>query len=395
MKSKRQYIKKTNLNKISLTNIENISSKRGGDLSSGNLYISDYSTIVTNSNIYNSKTPILDKAYIPLSPENNTFKTIEDYSHDIFYLSKLNLEHDIYISSLKKKLSLIKEERKKTEIDVTLLKKKIFELQKEELKSLKQLENTKRYIKKIIENRKKYTKKNYDIKITKINNIFQTNKSPNHKSYRSNNIDISNTWFSKSRKKEFIRHQNSTHTTCRSNIGNNNSINNSYNNNKRFKTGLNAINKKTIENIVSYSNINSQKIYSRKKVRDKKYDINNKINSKTNRTKEDINPIENIFINNYKNMDNININNKAININNDVEIKKDINNNANNKAFKESLIKKLKKDEEEKKRIQKQIEEIEKEQNNLYSNFSENFEVHHSAKTLDLDGNYFKIDYLK
>ena len=122
MKSNK-YINRKN-NKISLTNIEDISTKRYGDLSSVNLYTSDYSTIVTNSNIYINKTPYLDRVHTPLSPNKNTFNTIEDNSKDIFYLSKINLEHDIYLSSLKKKLAIIKEERKKSEANVINEKKK-------------------------------------------------------------------------------------------------------------------------------------------------------------------------------------------------------------------------------------------------------------------------------
>ena len=102
-------------------------------------------------------------------------------------LSKISLEYDLYISSLKKKLVIIKEKRKQSEMNVTNLKHRIFDLQKEEQKSLRQLENTKKYIKKIIDNRKRHsnTKKNYDIKITKINNFFQTSKSPNNKLYNN------------------------------------------------------------------------------------------------------------------------------------------------------------------------------------------------------------------
>ena len=64
--------------------------------------------------------------------------------------------------------------------------------------------------------------------------------------------------------------------------------------------------------------------------------------------------------------------------------KKEINKNIN---FKEYLIKQLKKDEEEQLKIQKQIEQIEKEQNSLFNNFYENIAFYRSSKTLDLDGN--------
>ena len=74
--------------------------------------------------------------------------------------------------------------------------------------------------------------------------------------------------------------------------------------------------------------------------------------------------------------------------------KKNDNKNFNNKRLKENLIRKLKKDEEEKIRIQKQIEEIEKEQNNMFNNFYENFGVNSSYKTLDLNDNFFNNNNL-
>ena len=351
MKSNKYLYRKNN--KISLTNIDNISSKRYGDLSLGNLYTCDYSTIVTNSNIYNN-TPNLDRIHTPISPMKNTYNTIEDNSRDIFYLSKINLEHDILISSLKKKLIMIKEERKKSEVNVINEKMKIIELQREEQKSLNQLENTKKYIKKIIENRKKYTNKNFDIKITKINNIFQTNKRPNDRLYYSSNLNC-NTWFAHTKKRPVIKPQISSHFNCHSRIENN-IVNNSYLIYNKIKPSLNASKNNTIENIQK-SNLSHKKIYSRKKI---------KINSKKN------------FINNLKNNINYSVNNNITNNNKYIN-----NNNNNNKILRESLISRLKQNEEEKKKIEKQIEEIEKEENKLYNNFYDNLEFYNSSKTID------------
>jgi len=339
MKSNK-YINRKN-NKISLTNIEDISSKRYEDLSSVNLYTSDYSTIVTNSNIFINKTPNLDRGHSPLSPNKNTFNTIEDNSKDIFYLSKLNLEHDIYLSSLKKKLAIIKEERKKSEVNVINAKKKIIELQKEEQKSLNELENTKKYIKKIIENRKKYSKKNFDIKIMKINNIFKSHKSTKNKLYHSGNLNF-NTWLAPNKKKSIIKHQKSSHVISTSGIDNNSSY--LYN---KIKPELYENRNNTIENVVSYSALSHKKIYSRKKIKIKNdYFKNNK---------------ENRNYINYTDNNNDDTNNK---------IEKRSN---KNKILKKSLIKKLKVDIEEKEKIKKQIEEIEKEQNKLYNNFYDKF----------------------
>ena len=337
MKSNK-YINRKN-NKISLTNIEDISSKRYEDLSSVNLYTSDYSTIVTSSNIFINKLPNLDRVHTPLSPNKNTFNTIEDNSKDIFYLSKLNLEHDIYLSSLKKKLAIIKEERKKSEVNVINTKKKIIELQKEEQKSLNELENTKKYIKKIIENRKKYSKKNFDIKIMKINNIFQSNKSTKNKLYHSGNLNF-NTWLAPNKKRSIIKPQKSSHVISTSGVDNNSSY--LY---KKIKPDLYENRNNTIEN--SYSALSHKKIYSRKKIKIKNdYFKNNK---------------ENRNYINYTDNNNDDTNNK---------IEKRSN---KNKILKKSLIKKLKVDIEEKEKIKKQIVEIEKEQNKLYNNFYDKF----------------------
>jgi hypothetical protein len=356
MKSNKHINKKNN--KISLTNIDNISSKRYGDLSLGNLYSCDYSTIVTNSKIYNNKTPNLGGVNIPISPNKNAYNTIEENSIDIFYLSKINLEHDIYLSSLKRKLAIIKEERKKSEANVINAKKKIIELQKEEEKSLNQLENTKKYITKIIENRKKYTNKNFDIKITKINNIFQTNKRPSNGLYHSDNLNC-NTWFAHNKKRPIIKPQiSSSHANCNSEIENN-IINNSYLLYNKIKPNINSSKNNTIESIQK-SNLSQKKIYSRKKIKTK--------NNFINKLKYNTNYSEN----------NNNDKNNITNVNNYINKKKN-----NNKKFRESLILRLKKNEEEKKKIEKQIEEIEMEENKLYNNFYDNFKFYNSSKTLD------------
>ena len=366
MNSNKNKIK--NNNKILLPNIENNNNSltRGPDLSTGNLCTSDYSTIFTNSNIYNNtKYSNMDFYPTPISEIKNTaYNTIDDYNKDMFYLTKINFEHDIYLSSLKKQLAIIKEERKLSEMNVTNLKRKIIELQKEEQKSLKQLENTKKYIKKIIDNRKKHnynninnnkTKKNFDIKITKINNIFKTNRSPINKVNTRTNYSC-NTWFSPNKKKRLIKNHNLTFTNDfkgKENNRNNNIINNSLNINSIFKGVLN--NKNNNNRNVIHVNLRNNNIYNKKKIRNKIIRNNNNINN-------------NIFthIKNIK---------------------------SDTKLIKENLIKTLKKDEEEKLKIQKQIEEIEKEQNSLFSNFNENFGIYHSSKTLDLEDNFLNTDY--
>ena len=256
MKSNKNKFKN---NKILLTNIENLTYKKVPELSSGNIYTSEYSTFFTNSNIYNNfKYSNLELIPTPLSPQKTmVYNTIEDSSKEMFYLSKINLEHDLYLTSLKKKLSIIKEERKQSELNVTNLKRRIFELQKEEQKSLRQLENTKKYIKRIIDNRKKNNniKKNYDIKITKINNFFQTNKSPNNKLLNTNSYNYK-TWFAPSKKRNLIKKQYITH------INSNSGIETNFNNNNSLSISNKFI-RNTNNNIFISGNKN---IYSKKKL---------------------------------------------------------------------------------------------------------------------------------
>ena len=343
MKSNKNKFKN---NKILLTNIENLTYKKVPELSSGNIYTSEYSTFFTNSNIYNnSKYSNLELIPTPLSPQKTmVYNTIEDSSKEMFYLSKINLEHDLYLTSLKKKLSIIKEERKQSELNVTNLKRRIFELQKEEQKSLRQLENTKKYIKRIIDNRKKNNniKKNYDIKITKINNFFQTNKSPNNKLLNTNSYNYK-TWFAPSKKRNLIKKQYITH------INSNSGIETNFNNNNSLSISNKFI-RNTNNNIFISGNKN---IYSKKKIR-----INKKMNN-------------NNYIKIYKS------------------------NKNTNRILKENLIRTLKKDEEEKIKIEKQIEEIEKEQNSLFNNFYSNLVFYRSSKTLDLEENNINYDKLK
>ena len=119
--------------------------------------------------------------------QSNNYNTINEYSEEELYLSKLNLECDIYISSLKQNLVNIKKERKQIESKIINLKKKIQELQDKEMKSSKQLEHTRNYINRIMKNSKNNLNKNYGIIITKINNIYQNNKNPGNIKLNINN----------------------------------------------------------------------------------------------------------------------------------------------------------------------------------------------------------------
>ena len=214
------------------------------------------------------------------------------------------------------------------------------------------MENTKKYIKKIIENRKKYSKKNIDINITKINNIFHTNQNSHNRFYHSGNLNY-NTWMAPNKKKTIIRPQKSSHVFSSSGIENN-----SFYRYNKIKPDLYEFRNNTIENVASYSALGHKKIYNRKKLKIKcDYLQSNKEN------RNNINYIDN------NNDTNKNGNKIEKNKNNIVNEK----NSNKNKILKNNIIKKLKVDIEEKEKIQKQIEEIEKEQNKLYNKFYDNF----------------------
>ena len=214
------------------------------------------------------------------------------------------------------------------------------------------MENTKKYIKKIIENRKKYSKKNIDINITKINNIFHTNQNSHNRFYHSGNLNY-NTWMAPNKKKTIIRPQKSSHVFSSSGIENN-----SFYRYNKIKPDLYEFRNNTIENVASYSALGHKKIYNRKKLKIKcDYLQSNKEN------RNNINYIDD------NNDTNKNGNKIEKNKNNIVNEK----NSNKNKILKNNIIKKLKVDIEEKEKILKQIEEIEKEQNKLYNKFYDNF----------------------
>ena len=160
---------KNKISKYKKSILDNSNNKKPSDLSSDNLHLS---TKLTNSYINNKKNKNLGSNIPLLMNTKYYYNTINEYSEDNFSLSKVNLQYDIYITSLKKKLALMKQNRKQVELNVINLKKKINELQDKEKKSLKQLECTRKYINKIKKNSKNNNNKNYGIIITKINNIY-------------------------------------------------------------------------------------------------------------------------------------------------------------------------------------------------------------------------------
>ena len=266
--------------------------------------------------------------------QSNNYNTINEYSEEELYLSKLNLECDIYISSLKQNLVNIKKERKQIESKIINLKKKIQELQDKEMKSSKQLEHTRNYINRIMKNSKNNLNKNYGIIITKINNIYQNNKNPG-------NIKLN--------------------------------INNSNN----YKTVVPT--KKSVSSMVE-TNLSHLPFYNEIK----NIDINNNISNREIRLKRNL--IKNQKIKKAEFA--TDIKNCPSPITSKIYIKKNITSIRKTKNYeniKNNLIKNIKKDIDEKLRIEREIEKVNKEQNKLYNNFYENFVILRSAKTLDVD----------
>ena len=104
---------KMNINKILLTNFDNSIIKTGADLSTGNMCTSEYSTLFTNNN-FNNKNSYLERLSTPISSTKNiAYNTIDELASDIIYLSKITIQHALYLSSLKKKLINIKKENSK------------------------------------------------------------------------------------------------------------------------------------------------------------------------------------------------------------------------------------------------------------------------------------------
>ena len=321
-------------NKIFRQNLDFSNTKKKPDLTIDYFHSINLSNqITTNNNIIEKKinNPLIHSPLI--INQHNNYNTINENSEEEHYLSKLNLECDIYISSLKKNLMKVKKERKKIELNLNNMKKKIKELQDKEVKSSKQLEHTKNYINKIMKNSKNNLNKNYGIIITKINNIYQNNKNPG-------NIKL--------------------------NISNSNN----YKALVPTKKSISSMVKTNLSHLPFYHDI-------------KNIDINN-TNNKTIKSKRNLikkqKSKKNEYMTNFKNCPSP--------MTSKIYIKKNITSVRKTKNYeniKSNLIKNIKKDIDEKLKIEREIEKVNKEQNKLYNNFYENFVILRSAKTLDVD----------
>ena len=323
----------TNRHKILKTNIEYLTQKRVSDLSTDYLHSSNFSTKLTNTNVNHKKPKNSRLNTLFLNNRNENYNIINEHLEEELYLSKRNLEYDLHITNLKKQLEKLKNDRKKAEINVIHLKKKILELQNKEIASSRQLEYTKKYIKKIMKNSKNKINKNYGIIITKINNIYQNNKNLGNFKLNIKNSSNYKTWVQSKRSAASMVNPDLKNLSC-----------------------YTAIKSNYINNIPN------------KKVKTKRNLIKSQINEKTE------------FIETVKDC--------SSPITNKIYIKKTITSNRKTKNYqniKDNIIKKIKRDIDEKLRIEREIERINKEQNKLYNNFYENFVILRSAKTLDVN----------
>ena len=317
---------KNKISKYKKSILDNSNNKKPSDLSSDNLHLS---TKLTNSYINNKKNKNLGSNIPLLMNTKYYYNTINEYSEDNFSLSKVNLQYDIYITSLKKKLALMKQNRKQVELNVINLKKKINELQDKEIKSFKQVEYTKKYIDKIMKNSKNNLNKKYGINFPRKNNINQNLRN----NQLNNNANNYKTWVGTKKYIHSLKKNNLSHLACQTAIKNNYINDTSI---KKLNSNRNIIKSQNLENVEYFTNVK----------------------------------------------------NCASPITNKIYIKKNITSIRKSKHYqniKDNLIKVIRKDIDEKLKIEREIENINKEQNKLYNSFYEDFVVLRSAKTLDFD----------
>ena len=339
----------TNRNKL-ITQLENDYSfniKRNLELYSSRNYSLNN---LSSSGIYNQSNFL---------PNLSTINKTDNYLYnedptDIYDFSKISLEYDIQISALKKKLSNIKEERKESQKKVNLMKIRINKLLNEEKESMKELEDIKKSITKIKANREKHNK---ILAKNKYSYIPHSKNSTIHKN---------------------INRINNSSSIIKNKLGNFNSFNVSLRKNKKVnniqKIGIIADFMKD-----KYFNKSLNKRNNKLKIKNGNFSLRStppyldKLTLNNNSERDLVNNIS------KDNDDRVNISSK----NTEIENFTQNNNNSTNEIsiknkkklknqIKQNLINKLKEHEKEKKKIEDEIKKIEKEQYNLWINFTEN-----------------------
>ena len=286
---------------------------------------------------------------------------------DILDISKTNLEFDIQITALKKKLLAVKEQRKESEKRVNLMKLKIRKLLNEEKESILELENVKKSILKIQNNRIK-NQKRIDLSVNSKNSIKTNINNDNTidssfmekdtiKNHKFHNISMKKTKFLTKRTSKFGK--NNTNIIIPKNLIKSKRLNKSINN-------------KSASNINKSNNISKDLsdgyVYGINTVRNTSINLgkinmnnNNKSNNNINNDNESKN--DNGVTNNNKNM----LKNCGSDMNKKIKNKKDL-----KSQIKTNLENKLKEHEEQRKRIQEELNKLEKQQYDLWMNFNDN-----------------------
>ena len=275
-------------------------------------------------------------------------------------ISKKNLEYDIQLTALKKKLSTIKEQRKKAETKVNLMKLRINKLQDEEKKSIKELENIKQSIQKIKNNRKKIDANNINKTFSKKSNKthnFIKNKTLSFINDKNNNSYMNNSNYIDNNNK--IGYHNSFHISMKKNKNIKNKLHNNFTPKPKYLS-----NRKGLNNSINKSNISNNN-YGAYSFRNNSIKLDN-VNLNSNNSKNSIN--KNRVILNPPNA------NKS-----KIDLKTQIKHNLQNK---------LKQDEEQRKKIQEEIRKIEKQQYDLWMNFSENMNSGNTTFNSNINSHY-------
>ena len=330
--------------------------------------------------------PSNNKRNIPLNSLRNNSSNIFSKSiikkpSELLDISKTSIEFDIQLSSLKKKLLSVKEQKKESENKVNLIKLRIKKLLIKEKESLIELENIKKTIQKILNNRKKYEQKLKKTNKTKYSKIAKNNSSNinNLNFLDKNRLENHKSFLISMKKNKFLNKIQSNFSIVNININRKKN----YISSKRLNKSTNDKNKSTFNKINDIScDSNNGYIYGINSIRNASINLG-KLDLNNNKSNYDINnidesKIDNDEINNKKDMNNIlgNFINKKIK--NRKELKSQIKINLENK---------LKEHEEQRNRIQEEIKKIEDEQYNLWMNFNEKFKNEDTNFTNNLSSN--------
>lgn len=408
-------------------NSSNIISK--SDLSLSKLH-STLNTIETNSNNNNNSST---NNFINDLPNLLLFdiKNIAEDKEKKINFNEINIKYDGYINLLKKKLIEIKRQRKISESNINIMKHRINKLQEQEKNTLENYNQMKNQIDKIINKRKNNIKninnntiknsnylnekRNYQNLSLKVNNnkncnnskikqniYYKTNKATNiNKNSNNNDVNLSNNDMDNNNsatpitnnfhqlaktnlKTNIIKNKRIYRKTCLGNPGiyypKKKEYPKLFSNSSKRKENSSFYKRETLNNKnINVSNFAEELTNEIKKInltQGSENDLNlyNKEDNGYSERKKSKHVIGQINGNERKHIDEIFVK---------LDRKKTIGNswrnssrgNGNIANLKQRLIINLKKDENLKKSLMKQLEDIKKEELNLFNNFSDIFTI--------------------